>query len=159
MEILKTTKLTKVYGSGDTAVTAADHIDLTINKGEFTAVVGASGSGKSTLLHLLGGVDTPTSGKVFIDGDNIYDLNDEKRSKIKVGDIIEFTNTTTLEILKVKVENIYKYNDFEQLYKKHNKISIGYQEDEVADPNDMLMYYKKEKILKYGVLAIQVIVI
>ena len=86
-------------------------------------------------------------------------LNDEKRSKIKVGDIIEFTNTTTLEILKVKVEKIYKYNDFEQLYKKHNKISIGYQEDEVADPNDMLMYYKKEKILKYGVLAIQVIVI
>ena len=83
----------------------------------------------------------------------------KKRSKIKVGDIIEFTNTTTLEILKVKVENIYKYNDFEQLYKKHNKISIGYQEDEVADPNDMLMYYKKEKILKYGVLAIQVIVI
>lgn len=86
-------------------------------------------------------------------------LNDEKRSKIKVGDIIEFTNTTTLEILKVKVEKIFKYNDFEQLYKKHNKISIGYQEDEVADPNDMLMYYKKEKILKYGVLAIQVIVI
>ena len=86
-------------------------------------------------------------------------LNDEKRSKINVGDIIEFTNTATFEILRVKVEKIYKYNNFEQLYEKHDKISIGYNEDEVADANDMLMYYKKEEILKYGVLAIKVVII
>ena len=106
MEILKTTKLTKVYGAGDTAVTAADHIDLTINKGEFTAIVGASGSGKSTLLHLLGGVDTPTSGKVYIDGDSIYDLNDEKRSimrRRKVGFIFQTYNL--IPVLTVE-ENI-----------------------------------------------------
>ena len=65
-------------------------------------------------------------------------LNDEKRSKIKIGDIIEFTNTTTLETLNVKVDNIFKYDDFEQLYSHHDKISIGYKEDEVADPKDML---------------------
>lgn len=86
-------------------------------------------------------------------------LNDEKRSKIKVGDIIEFVNTTTLEILKVKVDKIYKYDNFEQLYEKHDKISVGYKEYEVADPNDMLMYYKKEDIEKNGVLGIKVIVI
>ena len=78
---------------------------------------------------------------------------------IKVGDIIEFVNTTTFEILKVKVDKIYKYNNFEQLYEKHDKISIGYKEDEVADPNDMLMYYTKEDIEKNGVLGIKVIVI
>lgn len=86
-------------------------------------------------------------------------LNDEKRSKIKIGDIIEFTNTTTLETMNVKVDNIYKYDDFEQLYRHHDKISIGYKEDDVADPNDMLMYYKKEDIKKYGVLGISVKVI
>ena len=86
-------------------------------------------------------------------------LNDEKRSKIKIGDIIEFTNTTTLETLNVKVDNIFKYDDFEQLYSHHDKISIGYTEDEVADPKDMLMYYKNEEIKKYGVLGISVRVI
>ena len=86
-------------------------------------------------------------------------LNDEKRSKIKIGDIIEFTNTTTLETLNVKVDNIFKYDDFEQLYSHHDKISIGYKEDEVADPKDMLMYYKNEDIKKYGVLGISVRVI
>lgn len=84
-------------------------------------------------------------------------LNDEKRSKIKLGDVIEFTNTTTLEILRVKVDKIYKYESFEQLYQFHDKISIGYKENEVANPNDMLMYYKKEEIEKYGVLGISVI--
>ena len=81
-------------------------------------------------------------------------LNDEKRSNIKIGDIIEFTNTMTLEKLKVKVDNIYKYANFEELYKHHDKISIGYKEEEIANPNDMLMYYKKEDVEKYGVLGI-----
>ena len=86
-------------------------------------------------------------------------LNDEKRSKIKIGDIIEFTNTSTLEKLKVKVDRIYKYDNFEQLYQHHDKISIGYKENQVADPNDMLMYYTKEEIEKNGVLGIKIIVI
>lgn len=81
-------------------------------------------------------------------------LNDEKRSKIKIGDFIGFTNTTTLEKIKTKVVNIYKYKDFEELYKHHDKISMGYKMEEIADPNDMLMYYKKEDIKKYGVLGI-----
>lgn len=81
-------------------------------------------------------------------------LNDEKRSKIKIGDFIEFTNTTTLEKIKTKVVNIYKYKDFEELYMHHDKISMGYKTEEIADPNDMLMYYKKEDIKKYGVLGI-----
>lgn len=81
-------------------------------------------------------------------------LNDEKRSKIKIGDFIGFTNTTTLEKIKTKVVNIYKYKDFEELYKHHDKISMGYKMEEIADSNDMLMYYKKEDIKKYGVLGI-----
>lgn len=106
MEILIANNLTKIYGKGDTAVTAVNHIDLTINKGEFTAIVGASGSGKSTLLHLLGGVDTPTEGQVIIDGENIYDLKDEKRSILrrrKIGFIFQTYNL--IPVLTVK-ENI-----------------------------------------------------
>ena len=71
MEILKVENLSKVYGKGDTKVTALDNVSFKVNKGEFVAIVGASGSGKSTLLHLLGGVDKPTNGKVFIDGKDI----------------------------------------------------------------------------------------
>lgn len=68
MDILKTTQLTKIYGSGDTAVHALENVNLTVEKGEFAAVVGTSGSGKSTLLHMIGGLDVPTSGRVFVDG-------------------------------------------------------------------------------------------
>lgn len=106
MEILITNNLTKVYGKDDAAVTAVDHVDLCINKGVFTAIVGASGSGKSTLLHLLGGVDTPTEGQVIIEGKNIYDLNDEKRSILrrrKIGFI--FQNYNLIPVLTVR-ENI-----------------------------------------------------
>ena len=74
MEILKVENLTKVYGKGTTQVVALDHLSFSVKKGEFVAIVGASGSGKSTLLHLLGGVDRPTSGKVWIDGEDIYNL-------------------------------------------------------------------------------------
>lgn len=83
-------------------------------------------------------------------------LNNEKRSKIEIGDEIEFTNTGTNEVLICEVINIYKYNDFKELYKNHNKISIGYREDEIANPNDMLMYYSKDNIDKYGVLGIEI---
>lgn len=82
-------------------------------------------------------------------------LNDEKRSMIKVDDIIEFTNTSNQEKLSCKVINIYKYSDFSELYENHDKQSIGYRENEKADPNDMLLYYAKEQIEKYGVVGIE----
>ena len=77
MEILRVENLCKTYGKGENLVRAVDNISFSVNKGEFVAIVGASGSGKSTLLHLIGGVDRPTSGKVFIDGKDIYTLNDD----------------------------------------------------------------------------------
>ena len=77
MEILKVEHLTKKYGKGENEVIAVNDISFSVNHGEFVAIVGSSGSGKSTLLHLLGGVDRPTSGKVLIEGKNIYELNDD----------------------------------------------------------------------------------
>ena len=85
-------------------------------------------------------------------------LCDEKRSKIAVGDSIEFINTKTNEICECLVTNLYKYENFDELYKHHNKIAIGYEDNEIADPNDMLAYYSAEKIEQYGVLGIEVIV-
>ena len=81
-------------------------------------------------------------------------LNDEKRSIIDVDDIIEFTNTTTQEKMSCKVVNIYKYVNFIELYKHHDKVSIGYKKDETANPDDMLLYYTQEDIEKYGVVGI-----
>ncbi len=106
MEILSVENLCKTYGKGETKVTALDHVSFKVNKGEFVAIVGASGSGKSTLLHLIGGVDRPTSGKVFIDGNDIYKLNDDKLAifrRRQVGFIYQFYNL--LPILNV-AENI-----------------------------------------------------
>ncbi len=78
MIILQTTDLKKIYGKGENEVHALDGINLEVQKGEFVSIVGTSGSGKSTLLHLLGGLDTPTSGKVFVDGKDIFTLKDEQ---------------------------------------------------------------------------------
>ncbi|HIW24647.1 MAG TPA: ABC transporter ATP-binding protein [Firmicutes bacterium] len=78
MVILETIDLRKTYGKGETAVNALNGINLKIENGEFTAIVGSSGSGKSTLLHMLGGLDRPTSGKVFVDGKDIFSLDDEE---------------------------------------------------------------------------------
>lgn len=83
-------------------------------------------------------------------------LNDEKRSKIKVGDKIEFTNNVSKDKLTVKVTNLYHYKSFEELYLNHDKISIGYKENEEAKPEDMEVYYSKDNIEKFGVLAIEV---
>ena len=80
MEILKVENLTKSYGKGEAKVDAIKNINLSINKGEFVAIVGPSGSGKSTLLHLLGGVDKPTSGKVYINDVDIYNLKEKDLS-------------------------------------------------------------------------------
>ena len=82
-------------------------------------------------------------------------LNDEKRSLIKVGDSIEFTNTTSQEKMLCIVLNMFYYPDFAELYKNHDKISIGYKEEEKADPNDMRKYYTTEQIEKYGVVGIE----
>ena len=95
MEILKVENLTKIYGKDSTKVVALDHVSFTVDKGEFVAIVGASGSGKSTLLHLIGGVDTPTSGKVFIDGKDIYSLDSDNLAIFRrryVGLIYQFYN-------------------------------------------------------------------
>ena len=78
MTILETRKLQKIYGSGEMLVKALDNVDLQIENGEFVAIVGTSGSGKSTLLHMLGGLDRPTSGEVYVDGKNIFSLKDEE---------------------------------------------------------------------------------
>lgn len=83
-------------------------------------------------------------------------LYDDKRKNIKLDDIIEFTNVESNEIMHCKVVNLYKYQDFDELYKNHNKISIGYKENECANPEDMLTYYSKEAISKYGVLGIEI---
>lgn len=83
-------------------------------------------------------------------------LNDEKRSKVKINDIIEFTDINTKEVLRCLVINLYHYKTFEELYKNHDKISIGYKENEEANPNDMLKYYTQDEIDKYGVVGIEV---
>ena len=82
-------------------------------------------------------------------------LNDEKRAAIRVGDVIEFTDTSTQEKLSCRVTNIYRHADFAELYKNHDKLSIGYKEEESADPDDMLRYYTKEEIDKYGVVGLE----
>lgn len=106
MEILKVENLNKIYGKGENEVKAVDNVSFSVEKGEFVAIIGASGSGKSTLLHLIGGVDRPTSGKVFIDGQDIYTLDDDNLAifrRRQVGLIYQFYNL--IPILNVE-ENI-----------------------------------------------------
>lgn len=106
MEILKVENLTKIYGKDMAKVTALDNVSFSVEKGEFIAIVGASGSGKSTLLHIIGGVDRPTSGKVYIDGKDIFQFNDDKLAIFRrrhVGLIYQFYNL--IPILNVE-ENI-----------------------------------------------------
>ena len=106
MEILKVENLTKTYGSGENLVHAVDDVSFSVEKGEFVAIVGASGSGKSTLLHLIGGVDRPTSGKIFVAGNDISKMNDDKLAvfcRRQVGIVYQFYNL--IPILTVE-ENI-----------------------------------------------------
>lgn len=106
MEILKVENLTKTYGKGLNKVVALDNVSFTVNKGEFVAIIGASGSGKSTLMHLIGGVDKPTSGKVYIDGVDIYNMNSDALCifrRRQIGLIYQFYNL--IPILNV-LENI-----------------------------------------------------
>lgn len=106
MEILRVENLTKIYGKKETKVVALDNVSFSVKKGEFVAIVGASGSGKSTLLHLIGGVDRPTHGKVYIDGKDIFALDDDKLAifrRRQIGLIYQFYNL--IPILNVE-ENI-----------------------------------------------------
>ena len=106
MEILRVENLTKVYGKGENEVRALDDVSFSVNKGEFIAVIGPSGSGKSTLLHILGGVDRPTSGRVLMDGKDVYAQNEEQLAifrRRQVGLIYQFYNL--IPVLNV-TENI-----------------------------------------------------
>ena len=106
MDILKTENLCKIYGSGENAVRALDNVSFSVPEGQFLAIIGASGSGKSTLLHILGGVDKPTSGKVFVDGKDVYAQNEEELAvfrRRRVGLIYQFYNL--IPVLNV-TENI-----------------------------------------------------
>ena len=106
MELMQIQHLSKVYGQGENQVRAVDDISFTVEKGEFLAIIGPSGSGKSTLLHILGGVDRPTSGKVFVDGQDVYAQNEDKLAILRrrqVGIIYQFYNL--IPVLNV-VENM-----------------------------------------------------
>ena len=148
MEILKVENLTKIYGKDMAKVTALDNVSFSVEKGEFVAIVGASGSGKSTLLHIIGGVDRPTSGKVYIDGKDIFQFNDDKLAifrRRQVGLIYQFYNLIPIlnveenitlplaldnrEIDKQKLENMIKILGLDKR-KKHlpNELSGGQQQ-------------------------------
>ena len=106
MELLKIENLTKIYGSGENEVRALDGVSFSVEKGEFLAIIGPSGSGKSTLLHILGGVDRPTSGKVWLDGQDVYAQDEEQLAifrRRQVGLIYQFYNL--IPVLNV-VENM-----------------------------------------------------
>lgn len=148
MEILKVENLTKIYGKEENEVIALDHVSFSIEKGEFVAIVGASGSGKSTLLHLIGGVDRPTSGRVYIEGKDIYNFDDDKLAifrRRQVGLIYQFYNLIPIlnveenitlpldldnyKIEKEKLEELLKLLGLENR-KKHlpNELSGGQQQ-------------------------------
>jgi len=142
MEILKVENLTKIYGKGTTEVVALNNVSFSVEKGEFVAIVGASGSGKSTLLHLIGGVDRPTSGKVFIDGKDIYSLNDDKLAifrRRQVGLVYQFYNL--IPILNVE-ENITLPLDLDnrkvdQKHLKHLLELLGLENRKTHLPNQL----------------------
>ena len=148
MEILKVENLTKTYGKGLNKVVALDNVSFTVNKGEFVAIIGASGSGKSTLMHLIGGVDKPTSGKVYIDGVDIYNMNSDALCifrRRQIGLIYQFYNLIPIlnvlenitlpssldnkEVSKEKLEEIINLLGLEKLLKHlPNELSGGEQQ-------------------------------
>ena len=123
MEILRVENLTKKYGKGESEVVAVNDVSFTVDKGEFVAIVGSSGSGKSTLLHLIGGVDRPTSGKVYVEGKDIYSLNDDELAIFRrrnIGLIYQFYNL--IPILNVE-ENITLPCDLDGKKVDQNKLN------------------------------------
>ncbi len=142
MEILRVENLCKQYGKGENKVMALDHISFSVEKGEFVAIVGASGSGKSTLLHLIGGVDRPTSGKVFIDQKDIYQFNDDELAifrRRQVGLIYQFYNL--IPILNIE-ENITLPLDLDNRKINKQKLNelikiLGLEERRTHLPNQL----------------------
>lgn len=148
MEFLTVKDLCKVYGKGENQVTALDHVSLLVEKGEFTAIIGSSGSGKSTLLHSIAGVDIPTSGKIYLDGQDVYAQNSEKLAifrRRQVGLIYQFHNliptlnveeNITLPILmdrrKVNQDRLYELLELLGLKERRghlpNQLSGGQQQ-------------------------------
>ena len=107
MEILKTINLSKIYGEGDNQVKASDEINLSIDKGEFVAIVGSSGSGKSTLLHMLGCLDKPTSGEIYIEGENVATYGDDALSIVrrrKIGFVFQAYNLIPVMTVRENIE-------------------------------------------------------
>lgn len=142
MEILRCENVTKIYGGGETQQKALDNINLSVNKGEFVAIVGASGSGKSTLLHLIGTVDKATSGKIYIDGKDISNLNKEKSAILrrrKIGLIYQFYNlipTLTVEqniLLPLKLDK----KNFNESYFYEVTSILGLQDKLNSYPNQL----------------------
>lgn len=142
MEILKVEDLVKTYGSGENEIFAVDHVSFSVEKGEFVVIIGASGSGKSTLLHLLGGVDRPTAGKVLIEGNDIYAMNNDKLAifrRRQVGLIYQFYNL--IPVLNV-VENITLPCDLdgkkiEQEYLQELLKTLGLEKRKHHLPNEL----------------------
>lgn len=142
MQILQTTDLKKYYGSGDTMVRALDGVNLSVEDGEFAAIVGTSGSGKSTLLHMLGGLDRPTSGKVFVEGKDIFSLGDDELTifrRRKIGFVFQSYNL-------VPVLNVYENivlpieldgNRVDRAHIEHIIETLGLQEKTESLPSQL----------------------
>ena len=142
MEILKVENITKTYGKGQTKVVALNDVSFKVEKGEFVAIVGASGSGKSTLLHIIGGVDRPDSGSVYVNGQNISKFNDDKLAifrRRQVGLIYQFYNL--IPVLTVE-ENITLPLDLDNVSVEKNKLdnlinTLGLNERRTHLPNEL----------------------
>ena len=142
MEVLRAESLSKVYGKGENKVVALDNVSFSVEKGEFVAIVGASGSGKSTLLHLVGGVDRPTKGKVYINGKNIYEMNDDKLAifrRRQIGLIYQFYNLIPIlnveENITLPLELDNRKADKKQLKQLLKLLGLEYRKDHL--PNEL----------------------
>ena len=142
MEILKVENLVKTYQNGNTNINAVDHVSFSVEKGDFVAIIGASGSGKSTLLHLLGGVDRPTSGKVFIDGVDIYNMDNDALAifrRRQIGLIYQFYNLIPILNVEENIELPYKLDGKSVTKERLNEIikTLGLEKRRKHLPNEL----------------------
>lgn len=142
MKILKVENLVKIYKNGTSTINAVDNVSFSVEKGDFVAIVGASGSGKSTLLHLLGGVDRPTSGKVFIDDVDIYNMDNDKLAifrRRQVGLIYQFYNLIPILNVEENIELPCKLDGTDVSKNRLNEVIdiLGLQERKNHLPNEL----------------------
>ncbi len=142
MDVLRTEQLKKYYGEGENQVHALDGVDLTVSQGEFVAIVGTSGSGKSTLLHMLGGLDKPTEGKVFIDGKDIFSLKKDERTifrRRKIGFVFQAFNL--IPVLNVYENIVFPIeldgNRIDRNYIEHIITTLGLSKKKDSMPNQL----------------------